>query len=268
MESAQLITNISLLGFGISAVLNLLSYRLQKSDLIFKVAFLFFLLSTVGIGIAIAQALDITNTTSKASLILTFVICTLAVLGHIKYKTKTITTFIAPIATLILIIQSYIVPLPIAEGTQHLYPQKFLSAHIYLAICGQSFSILTSGIGIIYLWQRRNLKKKLLNALSPKVPALDRLEWLLTNGLWVGFSFLTAGLISGAIYTSMWSQGGSSAVKLTWAVVVWLWYFITILSHSVFKVSMKRTAQMTVFGFILLATTFFGISAISFQGGS
>lgn len=266
MDTTKLIISFSLMGFGVASVLNLLAYRLKDKTTMFLVSFIIFAASTGMLGISVFSSYAPEQTLNKASIILAFILSIFAIVGHLKFKMKTITTFIAPVSTLILIIQSYVNPIPIFPENAHLYSQKFLTAHILLAICGQSFGIITSGVAITFLWQQKNLKQRLLNSLSSDVPALDRLDWMLTTSLWLGFSFLTAGLISGAIYSSIWGSSTGNGFKIAWALVVWFWYFVTILTHTVFKQSIKTTAKMTLLGFILLATTFFGIFAISSVG--
>ncbi|MCB9228894.1 MAG: cytochrome c biogenesis protein CcsA [Deltaproteobacteria bacterium] len=146
-------------------------------------------------------------------------------------------------------------------------PQLYLAFHIAGATMGQLLALLASLVAVLYLWQQRLLKKKLLEQLTSRIPALDLLETILIAVLWAGFFFLTAALISGAVYFC-WYFDGSMQIygrKITWALTVWSCYFLALLARHWFHVPFKRIAQISLIGFCLLLITFFGLSF--YQGG-
>jgi hypothetical protein len=85
---------------------------------------------------------------------------------------------------------------------------------------------------------------------------------LLVVTLWMGFAFISLGLVSGGILTRFFPAPGGAAVlgwKIIWALMVWVWYLAILLARNIFAVSGKHIAQMSVAGFFLLSAFFFGL---------
>ena len=193
---------------------------------------------------------------SGLSLIAAF--CLLSFMVQITLKMRYLGTFSAPIATLLLLWQTLTTPNG-HEFTER--PSALISAHIYISLIGEAFAILAFVLAILYLSQMRDMKKKQLKRLLGQTLSLSRLDSALMLSIWTGFILLTIGLILGAIYTQFYHSGDTIGYsKIIWAMVVWIWYLVTLLGKKVFRLTAKKTAQMTFIGFALMALGFFGLA--------
>jgi ABC-type uncharacterized transport system permease subunit len=127
------------------------------------------------------------------------------------------------------------------------------------AILGQALAIAAFSISLMYLWQHRNLKKKIISQISDKVPALDKLSRLLNYTLWLGLFFLTTALISGAYYSFLTKVAIGLEIKVLWAICVWAWYMAILVLKNVMKKPTKFVAKLSLIGFFILAVSLFGI---------
>jgi ABC-type uncharacterized transport system permease subunit len=254
-------STVGLIAYAAASILYLAAFRGESvQGRVGHTAFgLFFLATVATISSLALKPLGI-DAFRDAGTLLTAVLGLLTLFGHFRLKVRTVGAFIAPLATLILLIQFYVTA---AHSGQDIigYPKKFLTAHVALAILGQAFAICACGVSGVYLRQQRTLKLKILDD-STETPALDRLEWILMASLWAGFIFITSGLLSGALYSQYWGSASGHWVKLFWSIAVWLWYLITLICRRILGFPMRVTARLTFGGFLLLSTTFFGIQGI------
>jgi len=265
---AHLTSNIGLLGFAIASVLYLLG--VQKSDRwrwATPSAFTLFCGATVSVTICLALIVKESGLLDISGILLTSAVGWLAIAGHVGFNLRLIGAFVAPLATLLLLVQFFLVPMRLLSDMST--PDAILvKTHIAMAIFGQAFAIIACGISILFLWQQNLLKKKLLDQLPQNLPAIDRLEGLLTGSLWAGFVFITLGLLSGALFAQVHAVARQNLdVKIIWAILVWAWYLATLLARNVFGRPSKRIAQMALGGFLLLAVTYFGMGIFRPFGG-
>ena len=151
------------------------------------------------------------------------------------------------------------------SGSKH----AFLVFHIVGALMGQVFALGASLAAILYLWQQRALKQKLLGELTARMPSLEALAKVLMACLWSGFLFLSAALVSGAVYLdfSPTTSQMQQTAKLVWSIGVWAWYSLTLSARYVLRWPTRRIAQMGLGGLVLLALASFGFSFFSAGGG-
>lgn len=191
-------------------------------------------------------------------LVLISALCVVTLICQILFRMKILATFVAPLATLMLLIQIFLAE----PHGNHLAdrPEGLIAAHIYTSIVGEAFAILAFVIAMLYLIQKRAMKKKQFNRLLGSALSLDTLDRSLLFTIWSGFILLTTGLILGAIYTQFFQADTSMATgKVIWALLVWLWYLATLLARNVFSLPAKRIAQMTFVGFALMSLGVFGL---------
>ena len=268
MSLAHLTSNIGLLGFALASVLYLLG--VQKSDTwrwATPSAFTLFCGATLSVTLCLLLIVRESGLLDISGILLTCAVGWLAVVGHLRFGLKLMGAFVAPLATLLLLVQFFLVPMRVL-GDMSTPDAILVKAHIAMAIIGQAFAIIACGISVLFLWQQNLLKKKLLDQLPQNIPAIDRLEWLLTGSLWAGFVFITLGLLSGALFTQIHGVARQNLdFKIIWAILVWAWYLATLLARNVFGRPSKRIAQMALGGFLLLAMTYFGMGILRPFGG-
>lgn len=192
----------------------------------------------------------------------------LTIAAYAWLKIKPLGAFLAPLVTLILLLQLFVAPPVAGPGLTSEVP-LLAAFHVGMAILGQAFAIGACGVSIFYLWSRSALKRRQLGQLPAQVPAIDRLEKMLVGCLWAGFAFITAGLVTGALYTQLHQipTGGELEAKVVWALVVWVWYLATLIARNVLNHPGRRIAQMSLGGFVLMAAAYFGMIFFRIPGG-
>jgi cytochrome c-type biogenesis protein CcsB len=179
------------------------------------------------------------------------------VLFHLKFRLMVLGSFVAPVAACLLILSS---TLPTAEvAVKPIFRSLWLPVHIGTAFIGNGFFAVTFVAGIMYLIQESQIKKKHLGSLYSRLPSLETLDSINHFALICGFTFMTAGMITGAIYAqhalgSYWRWDPKEVCALM------AWVFYAILLHERLAVGWRgrRAALFSVFGFLVLVLAFVG----------
>lgn len=269
MSFVLIANNIGLLGFSLSSLLFLVALQNNKySKLINILALLLFGLATLIATFALFHVSSDVSWTYDTGLLLT---CCLGWLGLVAYRQprlRILASFLAPLVTFILLVQIFITP-----GGK-IFPQDqtslvLISIHVLSAVIGQTFATIACVLSLLFLWKRHLLKKKLIEQITGNLPSLDKLELYLIRCLWAGFIPITISLVSGAIFSQIYVEKGqlNLEVKTIWAICVWLWYLIILLSKNVFYLPRKYLAIMSLLGFGLLAISYFGMGFFRPFGG-
>lgn len=225
-----------------------------------KAGFAFLILATIFQTVVIAVSREYGQYTYLSSLVLINAFSWITIASFFILRMKMLGTFVAPFATLLLILQFFMAPRQphVAEVAK----MPLAEAHILFAILGEAFAIVACAISILYLFQERALKKKQLSRITSATPPIDKLDRIHIGTLWTGFGFITLGLISGAIYTRYFLQPNVPNIfigKIVWAVAVWIWYLAILLARNIFSLSGRRISIMSLCGFLLLTVAWFGL---------
>ncbi len=178
-------------------------------------------------------------------------------LFHLKYRLMVLGSFVAPVAACLLILSS---TLPTAEVTvKPIFRSLWLPVHIGTAFVGNGFLAVTFVAGIMYLIQESQIKKKRLGSLYSRLPSLETLDSINHFALICGFTFMTAGMITGAIYAqyalgSYWRWDPKEVCSLL------AWFFYAVLLHERLAVGWRgrKAALLSLFGFLILVLAFAG----------
>jgi len=117
----------------------------------------------------------------------------------------------------------------------------------------------------MYILQERQLKAKRPGAFYYRLPPLETLDRLTYRALTIGFPFLTAGLLLGALWA-----GASSSRRITFdpltvfSIVMWVVYAVTLSGRAIGAWRGRRAAYFAILGFCALLVSL-GASAV-FQG--
>lgn len=178
---------------------------------------------------------------------------------HLKFRLMVLGSFIAPLVACLLIISSAI---PSAEVTvKPMFKSLWLTVHVATSFVGNGMFAVTFVAGIMYLVQERQIKKKRLGTVYSRLPSLATLDSINHHSLIWGFSFLTVGMITGAIYAqyalgSYWRWDP----KEIWSLITWLFYAALLHERLAVGWRGRRTAIMAIIGFAVLGFTFVGAS--------
>ncbi len=123
-----------------------------------------------------------------------------------------------------------------------------------------SYAMLGAGTLVsLYFWLFQKTKN-----IAPKV--MD----LIDNFVYVGTSFLTIGMLFGALWAKeAWGHYWSWDPKETWAAATWMGYLIYIHYRNHKPARYRNALIIAVFSFLLLQITWFGVNYLpSAQGAS
>ena len=240
--------------FAMAAILGLAVFQaIAKRMLYQRLAFYAFCGGTAAISVVVLFA-------TPSALLLTAAVAWVGVIAASFLNLRAIIACLAPLATLILLL--YLLFTADSLPATSVASNTMLGLHVLLAICGEAFAIGACALAIIYLWQRHILKKKLLKWVGIDTPALDRIGRSLLFCLWTGFAFLTIGLLTGAVYSKLYTHALHEGLrlKIIWALAVWGWYLAILVSNRIFNSSPRWVAHMSLGGFVLLALALFGLA--------
>jgi cytochrome c-type biogenesis protein CcsB len=178
-------------------------------------------------------------------------------LFHLKFRLMVLGSFVAPVAACLLILSS---TLPAGEVTvKPIFRSFWLPVHIGMAFVGNGFFAVTFVAAIMYLIQESQIKRKRLGSLYTRLPSLETLDSINHFALICGFTFMTAGMITGSIYAqyalgSYWRWDPKEVCSLM------AWIFYAVLLHERLTVGWRgrRAALLSVVGFLVLILTFVG----------
>jgi cytochrome c-type biogenesis protein CcsB len=163
----------------------------------------------------------------------------------------------APLCALLLMAAA-VLPLPAAPPSA-LLKSAWNVIHVLCLLAGYGLLALTCLGGGLYLVQDSLIRKKQLGPLFKRLPSLSRLDSLDQQALVAGFSLLTVGLITGAVYAqitlgSYWRWHP----KEVWSLITWLCYAALIHTRLVQGWRGRRGAWLGVAAFLALMFTFVG----------
>lgn len=177
-----------------------------------------------------------------------------------RYKLKVLGAFILPVTCAILFC-GYFFPkeiIPLVPALQ----SYWLGIHVTLSLF--SYGAFVSGFefGTMYLIQDKSLRLKKQDAYL-QLPSLDILDNLSYKSISLGFLFLTAGIITGAMWAnSAWGSYWSWDPKETWSLITWFIYAIYLHSRFVSGWRGKKSAYLTIIGFGCVIFTFLGVNLL------
>lgn len=273
MSWQDIATTFSFINFAVAAILGI-QYQLdrQKFATFEKFAATLFIIASIGITISfIGHGLvDGWFSSPTKQLGLITLVAAAVIPCFLWLKISPLLPYSAIIATLLTLVHLIDSARWDTIQANPNYPhQIFVIFHVVGALMGEGLALCASIVAVVFLWQQRALKQKLLDELTSRIPSLELLAKILTACMWAGFLFLTAALLSGLFYLDFSPQTSSSEqiAKIIWASLVWSWYLAILVARYMGQLSTKRIAQMNLWGFLLLAITFFGLSFFSLSGG-
>ncbi|MCG8685503.1 MAG: cytochrome c biogenesis protein [Desulfobacterales bacterium] len=146
------------------------------------------------------------------------------------------------------------------------YKGFWFFSHIILIFTGEATLGLACGAGILYLIQEAGIKGKNPGFFFKRLPSLDFLDMVSYTCITTGFALLTFGLVTGFIFAkSVWGSFWRWDVKEVFSVGAWLVYAALLHLRLYSGWQGRRSAIMSIVGFVILAFTFLGVNL--FLGG-
>lgn len=182
-----------------------------------------------------------------------------------KFKTRVLGLFAIPFAFLAMAYASF--SSEISKEITPLVPalqSNWLIAHVITCFVGYAAFAIAAGLGIMYLVKSSNTPsgKQPFSSVPPgALPALATIEDLIHKSMLFGFIWLSAGIITGAVWAnSAWGTYWSWDPKETWSLITWFVYAITLHARYTRGWGGMRLAWLAILGFISVIFTYYGVN--------
>lgn len=175
-----------------------------------------------------------------------------------RFKMKMIGAFATPFAFFAMAYASF--SAEISKEISPLVPalqSNWLIAHVVTCFIGYAAFAVAAALGIMYVVKNRNGEGSDKGSLPP-LPVIDD---LIHKTMVFGFIWLSAGIITGAIWAnSAWGTYWSWDPKETWSLITWFFYAITLHARYTRGWAGMRIALLAIFGFVSVLFTYYGVN--------
>jgi len=148
---------------------------------------------------------------------------------------------------------------------------NWLLAHVFTCFIGYAAFAVACGVGVVYLLKdRREQGRKAAGRRSRPVgeegildqlPPLRTIDEIIHKSLVFGFLWLSAGIITGAIWAnSAWGTYWSWDPKETWSLITWFVYAVALHARFTKGWGGRRIAWIAVLGFVSVLFTYYGVN--------
>jgi cytochrome c-type biogenesis protein CcsB len=179
-----------------------------------------------------------------------------------RYANRTIGAFSAPLAFLAMAYAS--LSPNISDRIQPLIPalkSNWLIAHVVTCFIGYSAFAVAFGASLMYLFRLREAVPE--NGILSHLPPAGALEELNHQLVMFGFLFLSAGIITGAVWAnSAWGRYWGWDPKETWSLITWIVYAALLHARLMRGWRGKRIALLSIVGFAAVLFTYFGVNLL------
>jgi len=181
-------------------------------------------------------------------------------LFELKYKNKTLGSFITPVIFLILAYTSLGGP-GIRKEVEPLIPalqSNWLIAHVITAFLSYAAFAVSFGASVMYI-----IKAGKSGGFWDKLPSQETLDEINYKAVLIGFPLLTLGIITGAAWAHYaWGSYWSWDPKETWSLITWLIYAAFLHARFVKGWRGKKAAVLSIIGFAAVLFTYLGVNLI------
>ena len=133
---------------------------------------------------------------------------------------------------------------------------NWLIIHVVTCFIGYASFAIAFGISLIYLLRRFGGP-----SLLERLPDNKLLDELTHQLVMFGFIFLSAGIISGAVWAnSAWGRYWGWDPKETWSLITWFVYLILLHARFMRGWQGTRIAVISIVGFCAVLFTYFGVN--------
>jgi cytochrome c-type biogenesis protein CcsB len=139
---------------------------------------------------------------------------------------------------------------------------NWLIAHVVTCFIGYGAFAVAGGLGLMYLLKLAAVDKKSTDtSLSASLPELKVIDDLTHKTIVFGFMWLSAGIITGAIWANeAWGTYWSWDPKETWSIITWFMYASTLHARFTRGWRGRRIAWLAIIGFLAVFFTYFGVN--------
>ena len=185
---------------------------------------------------------------------------------EITTEERTMGVFILPI---VIGLQTISVLSPGVEQSDSVFDSPWFWVHVVSLLCAYASFALAGVLGLTYMLQFKEIKKKHLGYLYERLPSLLTLDTMNSRAMTVGWVFLTVGLTVGIIWTA---QARALAPddpnlqamslddpKIFFAVLTWVVYSFALFARTRLGWTGRRAAWLAAVGFAIILLNFLPI---------
>ncbi len=180
-----------------------------------------------------------------------------------RFKARVIGAFVMPCAAIAMAYASFSSRIdtqinPLIPALQ----SNWLIAHVVTCFIGYGAFAVAGGLGLMYLMKLSAVDKKSTDAsLCASLPELKVIDDLTHKTIVFGFMWLSAGIITGAIWANeAWGTYWSWDPKETWSIITWFMYASTLHARFTRGWRGRRIAWLAIIGFLAVFFTYFGVN--------
>jgi ABC-type transport system involved in cytochrome c biogenesis permease subunit len=176
-------------------------------------------------------------------------------------------TFILPI---IICLQAIPVVYPGVENRDNVLNSPWFWVHVSSLLFAYASFALAGVLGLTYVLQFKEIKKKHLGYLYTRLPSLQTLDVMNSRSVAVGWLFLTVGLVVGVIWAAQARVASPddpnlqamalNDPKILMAVVAWGLYSFAMFARRTMGWSGRRAAWLSAMGFAIVLLNFVPVS--------
>jgi cytochrome c-type biogenesis protein CcsB len=179
-----------------------------------------------------------------------------------RYGNRVIGAFSAPLAFLTMAYAS--LSPNISDRIQPLIPalkSNWLIAHVITCFIGYGAFAVAFGVSLMYVL--RGGKDEDGTGIASRLPAVSVLDELTHQLVMFGFLFLSAGIITGAVWAnSAWGRYWGWDPKETWSLITWFIYATLLHARLMRGWRGRRIAFLSIIGFAAVLFTYFGVNLL------
>lgn len=198
---------------------------------------------------------------------LVFFACSIAVVYltiEFTHKTRYLGAYVVPFTFAAMAYASFS-----AEFSKEIKPllpalqSNWLAAHVITCFIGYAAFTIACGLAILYLikmnFTEDNVEKSGVSEATK--PNLKQLDIIIYRMIVFGFLWLTAGIITGAVWAnSAWGTYWSWDPKETWSLITWFIYALALHARYTRNWDGTRMALMALVGFLSVIFTYYGVN--------
>lgn len=179
----------------------------------------------------------------------------------LKFGVNVLGAFITPVATVLMFAS---VASERAEGPVLPILKSFwFPIHTVFSFFGNALFALAFAAGAMYLIQERQVKSRRPGRFFRRLPSLDALDRINYYCLSLGFSLLTMGILSGAVWAQdVWGSFWRWQPKEILALATWIFYAALLNGRIMGGWRGKRAAIFALIGFGAVLSSFLGVHLI------
>jgi ABC-type transport system involved in cytochrome c biogenesis permease subunit len=159
---------------------------------------------------------------------------------------------------------------PGVENRDPVLDSPWFWVHVSSLLFAYASFALAGVLGLTYMLQFKEIKKKHLGYFYTRLPSLQILDRMNSRATVTGWAFLTLGLIVGVVWTfeakelapasSNLQDIGLNDPKVLFAVLTWAVYSFAVLARNTMGWTGRRAAWLSAVGFIIVMLNFVPVS--------